>query len=216
MLRPTPPTVRSLRPSACAHVQFQDGARWFQSLLLLAPLVGTGLHVPYHLIVAASLGASLLSMHIFVHASRFGAPEGFDGDGTSVLYGNLSSQLALGKPSTSSSTRVSLCATPRSPRLPMKTASASAKRRAARPMHSTHGRGASVLRGCRRYQLVPIGLSLTLAAFFKLAELNGFIELDRLARQLRTPQVTAMATALAKISKRKAESEGSGARWPRG
>ena len=96
--------------------QFQDGVRWFQSLLLLAPLFGTGLRVPYPLVVGAQLCASLLSMHIFVHASRFEAYDGMDDDTTDatfapLFYGNASSQqLSLYKPSTSSSMRVTLCA----------------------------------------------------------------------------------------------------------
>ena len=96
--------------------QFQDGVRWFQSLLLLAPLFGTSLRVPYPLVVGAQLCASLLSMHIFVHASRFEAYDGMDDDTTDatfapLFYGNASSQqLSLYKPSTSSSMRVTLCA----------------------------------------------------------------------------------------------------------
>lgn len=47
------------------------------------------------------------------------------------------------------------------------------------------------LRGCHhRYQLVPIGLSLALAAFFKRAQLSGFVELDKVTRQLRAAQAT--------------------------
>merc|ERR1711935_5804 len=126
---------------------FQDGVRWFQSLLLLAPLFGTGLHVPYPLVVGAQLCASLLSMHIFVHASRFEAYDGMSDDTADatfapLFYGNASSQLSLYKPSTSSSMRVTL------------------------------------------YQLAPLGLSLTLAAFFKRTQLSSFIELDKLSRQL--------------------------------
>lgn len=96
--------------------QFQDGVRWFQSLLLLAPLFGTSLRVPYPLVVGAQLCASLLSMHIFVHASRFEAYDGMGDDTTDatfapLFYGNASSQqLSLYKPSTSSSMRVTLCA----------------------------------------------------------------------------------------------------------
>ena len=109
--------------------QFQDGVRWFQALLLLAALFATGLHVPYHLIVCAQSGASLLSMHIFVHASRF---EALDDAGHTPADGafspafhdaNASSPFSLlEKPSSSSSTRVTLCVTApnalRSPRRP--------------------------------------------------------------------------------------------------
>ena len=90
--------------------------RWFQALLLLAPLLGTGLHVPYHLIVLAQLGASLLSMHIFVHSSRFEAHDDAghtpaEGSFSPAFYANASSQRPFDKPSTSSSTRVTLCVT---------------------------------------------------------------------------------------------------------
>lgn len=119
---------------ARARRQFQDGVRWFQALLLLAALFATGLHVPYHLIACAQLGASLLSMHIFVHSSRFEAHDEAghtpaDGAFRPVFYANTSSQLAFGKPSTSSSTRVTLCVFAqsgpnalRSPRRPSTTA----------------------------------------------------------------------------------------------
>ena len=91
-------------------------------MLLLAPLVGTGLHVPYHLIVGGQLGASLLSMHIFAHASRFdGLSSSSSGDaGLSPIAamgayggdGNSSSHLDFHKPTTSSSTRIASCAAP--------------------------------------------------------------------------------------------------------
>ena len=124
--------------------------RWFQAMLLLAPLFGTGLHVPYPLIVAAQLGASLLSMHVFVHSSRFEAYDGSGDGGMSdadaapgpIFGGNASAKLFPYRPSTSSSTRVAL------------------------------------------YQLAPLGLSLSLAAFFKRAQLSSFVELDKLAHQL--------------------------------
>jgi len=135
--------------------QFQDGVRWFQALLLLAALFATGLHVPYHLIVTAQLSALLLSMHIFVHSSRFEAPLDdaghtlAEGAFSPAFYANASSQLSsYDKPSTSSSIRVTL------------------------------------------YQLVPIGLSLALAAFFKRAQLSGFVELDKVTRQLHAAQAT--------------------------
>ena len=159
-------------PCSCAYIQFQDGVRWFQALLLLAALFATGLHVPYHRIVCAQLGAMLLSMHIFVHSSRFEAHDDAghtpaEGAFGPAFYGNSSSsQLTFDKPSTSSSTRVTL------------------------------------------YQLVPIGLSLALAAFFKWTQLSGFVELDEVTRQLRAAQatpttVTATGTALAGSSSRR-------------
>ena len=194
--------------------QFQDGVRWFQSLLLLAPLFGTSLRVPYPLVVGAQLCASLLSMHIFVHASRFEAYDGMGDDTTDatfapLFYGNASSQqLSLYKPSTSSSMRVTLCA-----------AATSAAKYAPPKLRWPHRPCLLTVlsrASCARYQLAPPGLSLTLAAFFKRtqvrmypqrlflpaslpsltlilashrrllkrSQLSGFIELDKLSRQL--------------------------------
>lgn len=178
--------------------QFQDGVRWFQALLLLAALFATGLHVPYHLIVTAQLSALLLSMHIFVHSSRFEAPLDdaghtlAEGAFSPAFYANASSQLSsYDKPSTSSSIRVTLCATAPSARKKRREA------RAAPPPHGIHVSRAradvfvTCLRGCHhRYQLVPIGLSLALAAFFKRAQLSGFVELDKVTRQLHAAQAT--------------------------
>ena len=48
---------------------------------------------------------------------------------------------------------------------------------------------------CRRYQLAPLVLSLVLAALFKRARLNGFVELDKLRRQLYAAQAVALATS---------------------
>ena len=53
---------------------------------------------------------------------------------------------------------------------------------------------ATCRRGGRRYQLVPIGLSLALAAFFKRAQLSGFVELDKVTRQLHAAHAAAQAT----------------------
>ena len=41
--------------------------------------------------------------------------------------------------------------------------------------------------------MAPLVLSLVLAAFFKRARLNGFVELDKLRRQLCTAQAVALA-----------------------
>ena len=41
--------------------------------------------------------------------------------------------------------------------------------------------------------MAPFVLSLVLAAFFKRARLNGFVELDKLRRQLCAAQVVALA-----------------------
>ena len=143
----------SLSVKAYLHdPDFQDAVHWFQALLLLTALFATGLHVPYHLIVTAQLSALLLSMHIFVHSSRFEAHDfghtPAESSFSPAFDANASSQSPFDKPSTSSSTRVTL------------------------------------------YQLIPMGLSLALAAFFKRAQLKGFVELDKVTRQLRAAQAT--------------------------